>query len=159
MRHGLAFLTLLLFIHACSPTPKFKEPEGFGGLKWQTSVEELQKFFDAYRYVKDTEFEIQRSNSKFEGIPVVAEFAFLRGCFVGVRLLFQRTSYEKMKEILEAQYGPPTTELPEKAGWLGKQISVYLIKGPNGDSIARIETKQLTEFYPTRIKAMTDQTK
>jgi hypothetical protein len=158
---GLAFLALfhLLLIHACSPPPEFKEPEGFGGLNWEASIEQLQKFFDAHIYVQDAEFEIERSNYNFKGMPVVAEFAFIRGRFLGVRLLFQKTSYDKMTEILKAQYGPPTTEFAEKAGWLGKQSSVYLIKGTDENSVARIETKQLTEFYSARIKAMTDQAK
>ncbi len=127
-------------------------PDGFAGIKWGSSVEELQKLFDVYRYVNDPELKIYRAKTAFDQIPVIADFAFLHGGFVGVRLSFEPQYYQEMAGALKARFGSPGTESADKAGWIGDQSSVYLIQHADDGSVARIETKQLTDYYSARLK-------
>jgi hypothetical protein len=113
----------------------FNEPEGFRGLPWGATEEQMRSAVSIERACvdlrPDQRWIADRSCPAIldlAGIGVQAEYRFRAGSFTSVILRFPSKDFERIAEIFSERYGEPTNRTTDHLAWVGRKASVALYR-------------------------------
>jgi hypothetical protein len=129
----VAVLFLLLMEVGC--VFAFNEPEGFRGVPWGTTEEQMRSSVSIERACADYSVASRYLGDRFcpallpiGDINVRAIYSFRANRLTRVSLHFASKDFERLAAIFLERYGPATTRDREGLVWSGKTTSVLLLR-------------------------------
>lgn len=146
-------LAVTVAVVLTSPALAFNEPDGFRGLKWGASVDDLvdssSKRGDATVLCPPSGslYAICSTEAVIGPAPASVDYRFRDGRFVSVAVRFQPAQFSGIAETFVQRYGPPTKRSQESVQtlggarltndvlrWSGKAVAIELRRyGPSVD--------------------------
>jgi hypothetical protein len=123
----MLFFTLLIFVGNgyCIKN----EPDGFMGLKWGSSLSELQNKYKKVTLVKKGVSNSYIANSgyaKFSGVLSYLSFQYFQDQFLSVSIYFDDGNEEKLEKALIISFGEPNKKLTTETRWSGEITAILL---------------------------------
>ena len=123
MVQRLVYMVVLTLLGAVSMalTQELKPEEGFKGLRWGASVEEMKNVF-TNASAKPIDTGRPRETTYFIGSNIGAthvdlNLVFLDGKFARAYMVFDRGEFARVTEVFKELYGPPIMETASGLTW------------------------------------------
>ena len=111
----------------------FNEPDGFRGLPWGATEQQMRSAVSIVRACEDI-----RETERWQGhrycfaqflignVKIDASYAFRDDKFVRVGLHFASQDFENLRAVFVERYGSPTSESRDLAAWNGSATAIAL---------------------------------
>jgi hypothetical protein len=126
-------IALLLLLVVASRVGAFNEPDGFRGVPWGATEEQMRSSVSIERACSDRPASQRWLGDRtcpaifdLAGVTVSATYTFRAGRFVSVFLKFPSKNHERVAEIFSERYGEPTTRTTDSLAWIGTKAMVSL---------------------------------
>jgi hypothetical protein len=132
-RRLVAVALFLLFLAMADDVPGFNEPEGFRGLPWRATEQEMRASVSIARACEDLSAAERWQGDRYcparfliGDVSVYAMYTFRADKFVRVGLHFAPKDFDRLAAIFVERYGPPTNKRQDIFAWSGATAAIAL---------------------------------
>jgi len=140
LARSVALVSVLAMSGAPSAGLAFNEPDGFLGVSWGATEEQMRSSVNIERACSDYDLGIKQLGDRYcpallsiGNVRVRAIYSFRADRLVRVGLHFASTDFERLAEFFVEQYGPPTHRDRDVLSWSGAQTAAALYRHLNND--------------------------
>ncbi len=129
MLHFLIFTIFFVFIGSSYSFPN--EPDGYGGFRWGTSIQEYIKSGTKTLSEKDGLY----FSAKLGGVDVDIGYEFFEDKLYGVIITFKEDDRGKIVEYFTARHGEPTKKKGKNRYWAGASTKIS-VRGKDAEIVS-----------------------
>jgi hypothetical protein len=143
IRLGRTFALVATLATTGSPSAgfAFNEPDGFRGVPWGATEEQMRASVSIERACSDYDLGVKQLGDRYcpallsiGNVRVRAIYSFRADRLARVGLHFASNDFDRLAEIFVERYGPPTRGDRDVLWWIGNQTAVALYRHLNNDT-------------------------